>query len=578
MSYAFSSTPSRDEGAHVPYVRAVRAHPFHVAIIVIAALALAIFWQNSRSPTYEATAQVLVTPVPEESPYTGLPAIVTSSSADPSRTMQTATSIFESHVAALTASRLGGGWTRGKVASDVSIQPRGESNVLSVTAKTSNATQAAALASAYARAALAQHAKVLGNEARLQIEQLRARARSLTPAEAAESSQIGSQLAALNTVAAGHDPNFSLLQTPTPPTSPSGTSKSVFIVLALLVGLIIGVGMAVITDYVNRRARDEDEILSLYPLPVLARVPLLPRSARKIASPELLPAGVREAFRTLQPQLPQTRESGGRAIMFTSASPGDGKTSAAVNFAFVLAAAGFRVILFDFDLRRPDVGRRLGVRSDFMELFRSEAQLDDLLKEVPTASGLRVVSSESGGETTPLVEAVVRRLPALLRRARELADYVIVDTPPLGQISDGLRAAMNVDDIVLVARPGNTDRVELQHTRELLDRMDHTPSGLVLIGDQTISDAYAVYGVGSTSRPGDEDDDEFEFELDDEERASASRRPRREGADRSRRSNGGERRSRASEQPDDAQRGGRARPAAEQTAGDRAGHGSHSHD
>jgi Mrp family chromosome partitioning ATPase len=190
------------------------------------------------------------------------------------------------------------------------------------------------------------------------------------------------------------------------------------------------------------------------------------------------------------------RSNDARAVMFTSASPRDGKTSAAINFAFVLAAAGFSVILFDFDLRRPDVGRRLGVSSDFMDLFRSDAKLEDLLREPPGAPGLRVISSrEQGGETTALVDAVARRLPELLDRARQLADYVIVDTPPLGQISDGLRAAMVVDDVVLVARPGNTSRVELERTRELLDRMDRTPSGLVVIGLQTVGDAYETYGL-----------------------------------------------------------------------------------
>ncbi len=495
MSYASPSTHAGEEGAHVAYIRAVRAHPVLVGFIVLAALATAFVWQHSRTPSYEATAQVLVTPVAEESAYVGLPGLVTSSSSDPSRTMQTATSILETPgAAALAASNLGRGWTKQLVGQSISVAPRGESNVISITGKADGSAKSAALAAAYARAALALHAKLLGDEAKLQVEQLQARARRLTAAEGSEASQIGSQLAALNAVAAGHDPNFSLLQVPFAPGSPSGTSKTVILALALLAGLVIAVGAAVLTDYLNRRARDEDEILSTYPLPVLVRVPILPRGARDAVSPDRVPPGVREAFRTLQPQLPQIRD--GRAVMFTSASPRDGKTSAAINFAFVLAAAGFRVILFDFDLRRPDVGRRLGVNSDFMDLFRADAKLEDLLKEPPGAPGLRVISSRAqGGETTALVDAVARRLPELLDRARQLADYVIVDTPPLGQISDGLRAAMVVDDIVLVARPGNTNRVELEHTRELLDRMDRTPSGLVVIGLQTVGDAYETYGL-----------------------------------------------------------------------------------
>jgi Mrp family chromosome partitioning ATPase len=191
--------------------------------------------------------------------------------------------------------------------------------------------------------------------------------------------------------------------------------------------------------------------------------------------------------------------------MFTSPSPGDGKTSSAINFALVLAAAKHRVILLDFDLRRPDVGRRLSVHADLMDLIRTDRTLDELLVEPRSAPGLRVISSNPQGDVTPLLEAVGRELPELLRTARELADYVIVDTPPLGRVSDALRAAMTVDDIVLVTRPGNTDRTELQHTRELLDRMGYTPTGLLVIGEAGAGDAYSSYGVevpiGPNGRP-----------------------------------------------------------------------------
>ncbi len=112
-----------------------------------------------------------------------------------------------------------------------------------------------------------------------------------------------------------------------------------------------------------------------------------------------------------------------------------------------------------------------------------------------------MISGSLQGEVTPLLEAVSRRLPDLLREARELADYVIVDTPPLGQVSDALRAATVVDDIILVTRPGNTDRIELQHTRELLDRMGHTPTGLLVIGEPGIGDVYAGYGESAPAEP-----------------------------------------------------------------------------
>jgi tyrosine-protein kinase len=287
-----------------------------------------------------------------------------------------------------------------------------------------------------------------------------------------------------------------VLQSAVVPTAASGSSKKLIVLLALLAGLVIGVGAASTIEYLNRRVRDEDEMLSLYPLPVLTRVPPLPRGARDATSFELIPPRVREAFRTLQLQLPLGVSERGRTIMFTSPSPRDGKTSSAIDFALMLAAANFRVILFDFDLRKPDIGARLGIRTEYMDFFRTNAELGDLLVEARSAPGLHVISSSLQGDVTPLLEAVGRRLPELLQTARGLADYVIVDTPPIGQVSDALRAAMTVDDIVLVVRPGNTDREELRRTRELLDRMDHTPTGLLMVGESGVGDVYAEYGAG----------------------------------------------------------------------------------
>lgn len=495
-SYPQAPIQGREQSAHVPFVRAVRAHPVLVAAVMIVAVAATIIYQKSRTPTYESTAQVLVTPVSSSGPYTGLP-VVTESAADPARTLQTATSVLESPTAELaTARQLGGSWTRKSVHEAVSIQPRGESNIVSITGSASSAAKAATLANAYAHNALTVRSSQLSNEAKADVEQLQARQKSLPAGETASAAQIAAQITALSSVAGGHDPNFSLLQAAIPPTSRSGSSLKLLAVLALLAGAVIGVGSATAIEYLNRRVRDEDEVLSLYPLPVLSRVAPLPRGTREATSFEQIPPRVRESFRTLQFQLSPGSAGRGRAIMFTSPSPRDGKTSSAMNFALTLTAAHAKVILFDFDLRKPDVGERLGIRSDYLDFFRSHAELGELLVEVRSAPGLRVISSSPQGEVTPLLEALGRRLPELMDTARELADYVIVDTPPIGQVSDALRAAVAVDDIVLVVRPGNTNREELKHTRELLDRMSHTPTGLLMIGESGTGDVYATYGAG----------------------------------------------------------------------------------
>jgi Mrp family chromosome partitioning ATPase len=173
---------------------------------------------------------------------------------------------------------------------------------------------------------------------------------------------------------------------------------------------------------------------------------------------------------------------------------GDGKTTSAVNFSLTLVRAGARVVLLDLDLRKPDLSGRFGVESDLMELFRADASLDDVLRPAPGAPGLRIMSAQVRHDVTPLLEAIQRRIPELVRRAHEVADYVVIDTAPLGEVSDALRIASVVDDVLLVVRPGHTDRSHLERTREILENTGHRPSGLVLVGDIEERDIFSGYG------------------------------------------------------------------------------------
>src|SRR5438309_1701748 len=130
VPYTASPTQTREEGAYAPILRAVRAHLLLVVGAAILAVLTAVVWETTRAPKYEATAEVLVSPVSNSGGYAGLPAVVTDSAADPARTLQTATSVIESPVAALTTARqLRGKWSQKSVGEAVSVQPRGESDI-----------------------------------------------------------------------------------------------------------------------------------------------------------------------------------------------------------------------------------------------------------------------------------------------------------------------------------------------------------------------------------------------------------------------------------------------------------------
>ncbi|MGX6450041.1 CpsD/CapB family tyrosine-protein kinase, partial [Patulibacter sp. S7RM1-6] len=240
------------------------------------------------------------------------------------------------------------------------------------------------------------------------------------------------------------------------------------------------------------------ELLRRIPVPVLAGVPAPGRGAARI---DTAPA-TREAFRTLQIQLDLRGgdDGAGRTLLVTSASAGDGKTTTVLNLAFALVGAGHRVIVIDFDLRAPRVGAALGLDPQPTALgsLTGGAGIADVMRPAPLLPPLRVVSLAGGSGDAALLPALSRRMEELLDEARTLADHVIVDTAPLGEVGDALPLLEHVDDVLLVGRPGATDRGALDAMAGLLERAGTTPAGWVVTGVEAPASRY--HDVGEPSR------------------------------------------------------------------------------
>jgi capsular exopolysaccharide synthesis family protein len=257
--------------------------------------------------------------------------------------------------------------------------------------------------------------------------------------------------------------------------------------------------LALLLEVTDRRIRDEDELLTVLPAPILARSPIIPRRSRSgTLSPAAMPPAVREAFRTLRVQL-ERQPGTHRTIMLTSASSGDGKTTSAVNLALSLVGGGHRVLLIDFDLRKPDLARILGItpRRSLVATLTG-TPLSELLTPAPQLPPLQVVPAASTEGDVALLESLRRRMPDILEEARALADYVVLDTAPLGEVSDALTIGDHVDDIIVVTRPGHTNRANLESVQDLLSSAGLRPTGLLVVGERAgRSRTHYTYGTGA---------------------------------------------------------------------------------
>lgn len=474
-----------DDGAIWPLLSAVRKRWWLLFVLVLAAVGAAAVGLSNRTPSYTATAQILVTPYPQQSDSSLAGIRLLRDSGDGARNLLTATTLLtSSQNDAAAARRLGegdgegeGAITAADVGASVVVEPVGGSDVIAVSATADDPKLAAAMANAYAAAALAARDAEVERQARSAIKAIDGR----------DEASLAAPREQLRTLRDQGDPTLSLTQPANVPTSADGPSDKMVLIAAIIVGLVLGVIGAFLLERGDRRVRDRSELLRRIPVPVLTGVPS-PRGHRGID----MPPPVREAFRTLQIQLDMQGRPGCRRILVTSASSGDGKTTTVLNLAFALVGAGKRVIVIDFDLRKPELAPQLGLeRIDALaSTLTAGTPLSAIMRAAPRLAPLRVVQVSSGTGDVALLPQLVGRMQSVLQEAAELADYVLIDTAPLGEVGDALPIIEFVDDVLLVGRPGSTDRRAIDTMAGLFERSGVRPLGWVVAGVETSPSSY----------------------------------------------------------------------------------------
>src|SRR5215208_216230 len=472
------------------YRGAIRRQWLVLVAVLLLTVSTSVAWLRVKSPEYKVTAQILVQPLAQpDLTFVGVDLVRETS--DPVRTLETAVTLIQNPAAAeATAKRMGPEWATKDVEESILVQPHGQSNVIDVVASSDSASVATRLANVYARQSLELRRAVIARQAAERLTAVRRQLSGL-PTDSRAADDMQAQIPLLEAVRAGQDPTVQLSQAALRPEKPTGPSRVLVLILAAFAGLALGMFAAVAADGQGRRGATTEELLWAYPRPVLARIQRLRThmlTGRRF-SPLSPPPQAVEAYRSLFAQLERVEHG---SVLITSASQDDGKTSVAIGLARMAANAGFGVALLDFDLRRPAIAQLLDVPEEErtpLAALTSAASLKDLLIEHPSLAGLRVLALREQGAGESL-ETALRCLPDLLAAATREADVVIVDAPPLGEVSDALRVATDVDDIVVVVRPGHTNLTAFRTMRDLLERSQSPATGLVVIGDLAYESGY----------------------------------------------------------------------------------------
>jgi receptor protein-tyrosine kinase len=268
--------------------------------------------------------------------------------------------------------------------------------------------------------------------------------------------------------------------------------------IGLFLGLVAGVAFAALREALDGRIRTRQLATELTNAPVLATLPVDSRSAVRPLVVQDDAFSVRtEAFRQLRTNLRYVSvDQQVRRLVITSSRDGEGKSSTAANLAIALAHAGHRVVLIDADLRRPKLATYFGLNPGIglTDVLVGGCDVQEALQQWRPNLPLALMTS---GATPPNPSELLgsRRMGQTLAALDAVADYVIIDSPPLLPVADASVLAPQSDGVLMIIDAVRARRDGVSNAVEMLHTVGADIRGVVL---NRVKRRRSTYGYGYT--------------------------------------------------------------------------------
>jgi len=300
------------------------------------------------------------------------------------------------------------------------------------------------------------------------------------------------------------------------PRSPVGPARIRNIMIAFILSLVAGIGLAFLLHFLDDTVKSVDDIDRYIHLPALALIPAgrgergrlkaavpvpgAPGDSTALAMIDDVRSPIAESYRHLRTSL--LLSSAGqppKTILVTSSQPSEGKTTTAINTAFMLSQTGAEVLIVDCDLRRPRLHAQFEVPNSkgLTTLLAGEKDIDSTLQVHRAGSHLKVLTS---GPVPPNPAELLgsEEMRRLLARLSERFAHIIIDSPPAISFTDASILSTMVDGVVLVVHGGRSSRAVVRRAKQqLLDVGAHI-FGVVLNNVRLESQDYYYSGYYSS--------------------------------------------------------------------------------
>ena len=296
---------------------------------------------------------------------------------------------------------------------------------------------------------------------------------------------------------------------PAGPSSPSYTKNTL---IGFLLGFLMSTGLIALKEISDTTIRSEEDIEHVCAHPVLTMVPDMQASGKKNSdyyygygekkakkkkkaaklqnqNEALIGSNISfvatEAYKRLRTKLQFSfaDDSTSRVIGLSSALSGEGKSLTAVNLAYTLAQLNKRVIILDCDMRRPTLAEKMGLskKPGLSEYLTGQHEFKDVIQRYGNEFDEVAFHVISAGENPPNPVEMLSslRMERLLNSLRDVYDYVLLDLPPVTEVTDAMAIAPKVDGMLLVVRQNYCDRIVLNETVQQFDFINAKILGVV---------------------------------------------------------------------------------------------------
>jgi len=263
-----------------------------------------------------------------------------------------------------------------------------------------------------------------------------------------------------------------VIESATVPDAPVYPDRPLIVMFGIALGLFVGIVSALLIEFFDDRLNSPEDGERALGLAALGRIPVFSIDDLQMLAklkgrrPEI------ESYKTFRTNLYFCSvDDPIRTVLLTSACPGEGKTTTAINFAFAVATDEKEVILVDTDLRLPSIHTKLGISQGpgLTDVLLGKASLDNVLTRLPGTPNIRVITA---GTPPPNPSELLnsKKFKALIEELSRRADMVICDGAPVLPVADSQIVSSIVDATVMVVSNGETKKADARRARILLDR------------------------------------------------------------------------------------------------------------